>query len=160
MGVDYGHYYMTGEVKTNSRGKRKKMEKLEEKLAFSISKYMKDNFKILVWRFDVGADLKLEIGSAVKNKRLQMEKRGYPDLFIPYGNEVHHGLYIELKKSRDEVFKKNGEYRENKHLIEQMKMHETLKDLDYRVDFCWSLEMFIDILKDHIGDDFEDLKRL
>ena len=68
MGIDYNHYYTTGEIKTNGRGKRKKMDKIEEKLAISIAKFLKDYFPVLVWRFDVGADLKLEIGSAVKTR--------------------------------------------------------------------------------------------
>ena len=79
-------------------------------------------------------------------------------MFIPFANDYHNGLYIELKKSKDVIFKKNGEYRKDKHLVEQMKMHRRLENLGYRVDFCWSLEQFIEILKDHMGIEYNDLR--
>jgi len=150
MGIDFSEYYLTGNIKTNKRGKYKKSEKIEEKLAFSIAKILKFKYNHLIWRFDVGADLNLTVGSAVKNKRLQMNDRGYPDLFIAQKTNTYGGLYVELKKSREEIYRKNGDFRENKHLQEQLKMHKRLRLKGYKVVFCWSVDDFIKILDNYL----------
>lgn len=119
------------------------MNNKEENLAMLISEYLKRN-KIL-FRFDIGADLKLTIGQAKRNKRKQMHERGFPDLMLFVNGKT---IFIELKRSRDEIYKKNGEYRTNKHIQEQVAMHEKLRAEGFDVHFVWSFKQFLEILKE------------
>ena len=109
----------------------------EKEISLAIAAYLKRKYPHLLYRFDLAADLKLTMGQAVQNKRLQMQDRGYPDLFIAEPKKGFHGLYVEIKKSGDEVFKKNGGMRGNKHIMEQWSMLYRLKQKGYRVE--WGL---------------------
>lgn len=120
------------------------MRKLEETISLQVARFLKIQYPKVVYRFDVGADIKLTKGQASKFKRLQMEERGYPDLFIAKPSKGFHGLYIELKKDRSEVYKLDGTYKKkfNKktgkcHILEQHEMHERLRKDGYFV--VWGL---------------------
>lgn len=69
----------------------------EHDLYTMLADYLRYNYKDIIWRFDLAADLKLTIGQARKHKRLQ-QHRGYPDLFIAEPRGEYHGAYIELKR--------------------------------------------------------------
>lgn len=53
----------------------------EHNLYEKIARYLQLQYPDAIYRFDVGADIKLTMGQAAKHKRLHPE-RGYPDLFI------------------------------------------------------------------------------
>ena len=73
-------------------------KKIEESIALKVARFLKIQYPNINYRFDVGADINLSIGQASKFKALQMNKRGYPDLFIAKPSKGYHGLYIEVKK--------------------------------------------------------------
>lgn len=100
----------------------------EHNLYEQIARYLQLQYPNVIYRFDVGADLKLTMGQAVKHKRLHPE-RGYPDLFIAKTKEIKvktvlgsgyslveikplGGLYIEIKKDGEKLTKKmvHGEH--------------------------------------------------
>lgn len=83
-------------------------KKIEESIALKVARFLKIQYPNINYRFDVGADINLSIGQASKFKALQMNKRGYPDLFIAKPSKGYHGLYIELKKDKSEVYLKDG----------------------------------------------------
>jgi len=120
----------------------------EKQLVEQISQYLQ--YKKIIYRFDYAADVRLTIGQAVRMKKIQGEKKGFPDLYVFLkGGKT---IFFELKKSKSEVYKKNGSFKQNEHLREQLKYHKTLKDLGFDTRFIWSFEMFIDILKLYTGD--------
>jgi len=118
------------------------MIKREENLSLLIARYLK--IKKYVYRFDVGADLKLTIGQARKNKAKQMPERGFPDLMVFKNSKT---IFFELKKSKGEIYKKNGKIREGKHIQEQVRFHEKLRKEGFDVYFIWNLKMLIKILE-------------
>ena len=94
------------------------------------------------------------MGQSAKHKKLQMEQRGYPDLLILEARNGYHGLFIELKKSKSEVFLKDGTtYKKVKkpikqrgkivgyydHIQEQVKMHQMLRQKGYAVEWGFGL---------------------
>ena len=85
------------------------MKQKEFKISLDIAKYLKA--KKIMYRFDI-ADMKLTMNQAVRMKKLQMDERGYPDLFICEPVGKYHGMYIEVKKDISEVFKQNGELKQ------------------------------------------------
>ena len=139
------------------------MKKQEEKDSLSLAKYMKA--KKILYRYDVGADIRLTIGQSTKVKALQMADRGYPDLFIAEPKNNFHGLYIELKKNKSEVFLKDGvTYKKQKvaikhrgkivghydHIQEQVKMHDKLRKKGYKVEFGFGYKHCVEIIEDYL----------
>ena len=133
-----------------------KQQQKEKKLSLQIAEYLKilEKQMNLVWRFDLAADINLTMGQATQHKKLQTEQRGYCDLFIAEPKKCFHGLYIELKNSRDDVFKKDGGYKKKKinikrgklvigsydHIQEQLKMHDILRSKGYAVEFGFGFQ--------------------
>lgn len=80
----------------------------ERKLSFDIADHLHYNYTDAVFRFDVGADVKLTIGQAsIINNKLR-HRRGYHDLTILEPRGGYFGLFIELKKGISEVYTKKG----------------------------------------------------
>ena len=103
-----------------------------------LTQWIKLQYPNMIYRVDVGADQKLTIGQAKKNKSLQMSKRGYPDIFIAeprFDGTMSHGLFIELKASGTVIYKKDGNLRKNPHLEEQALMHKRLRTKNYSAEF-------------------------
>lgn len=128
------------------------MKHNESKLSEQVAEYLK--LHKIIYRFDAGADIKLTMPQAIRMKKLQMSQRGYPDLFLAEPIGKYHGLYIELKKDRSEVFKLNGEYKKKRiaikrgskvigwydHIQEQLKCQQMLRDKGYCVVFGFGLK--------------------
>lgn len=118
------------------------MKQIEARLSENISNFLQTQYPKVIFRFDI-ADLKLTKPQAIRNKKLQGTKRGYPDLFIAKPSNRYHGLYIELKKDKSEVFKKDGGYKQKwiykngvkqyDHIQEQVNMHGRLRAEGYQV---------------------------
>ena len=122
----------------------------EHNLYEQIARYLQLQYPNVIYRFDIGADLKLTMGQAVKHKRLHPE-RGYPDLFIAepknikvktaLGNDYSlvetktlGGLYLEIKKDGEKLTKKDGSLR-TPHIAEQAEMLEKLRQAGYKAEF-------------------------
>ena len=109
-----------------------------------VADYLKQAYPTLIWRFDVGADLKLTIGQAVKFKALQ-SGRGWPDLFIPEmsirkGRGFYNGMFLEIKKEGVKIFKKDGVTAIDQHTQEQMDILMKLRRQDYFATFAIGFE--------------------
>lgn len=115
----------------------------EHNLYEKIARYLQLQYPNVIYRFDVGADLKLTPGQAVKHKRLH-PTRGYPDLFIAHHGEVIwglcndrrlvYGLYLEIKKDGEKLTKKDGSWR-TPHIAEQAEVLEKLRQAGYKAEF-------------------------
>lgn len=109
----------------------------EENIYLQISKYLQLQYPNLIYHFDFGTGIKMTIGQAVKQKRMNPQ-RGYPDLFIAYPNRDYSGLFIEIKKVTP--YKKNGELKKDKHLDEQSLMLYKLNRNGYCACFAVGFE--------------------
>ena len=120
----------------------------EHNLYEQIARYFQLQYPDVIYRFDIGADLKLTMGQAAKHKRLH-PRRGYPDLFIAESSEnvnskdwnsivrewgFYFGLYIEIKKDDEKLTKKDGSWR-TPHIAEQAEMLEKLRQAGYKAEF-------------------------
>lgn len=121
----------------------------EHNLYEQIARYLQLQYPNIIYRFDVGADLKLTMGQAAKHKRLH-PTRGYPDLFIAESSTniwdspvrewgLHFGLYIEIKKDGEKLTKKDGSWR-TPHIAEQAEMLKKLRERGYKAEFGIGLE--------------------
>ena len=123
----------------------------EHNLSVMISQYMQLKHKNIIFRFDV-ADLKLTMPQAVRLKAIQGDNAGYPDMFIAFANKSFHGLYLELKHSKDEYLKKDGSLRESVHIQKQAKMHDKLIRAGYYATFAGGYKEAVEIIESYFDD--------
>lgn len=107
----------------------------ENDLQKMVADFLRYSYPDTIFRSDFGSGLKLTMGQAVANKRIQ-SSRAFPDMMIvePRGN--WHALMIELKREGATVYLKNGELSANEHIREQAEMIRRLNDLGYYATFC------------------------
>ena len=75
------------------------------------------------------------MGTAVKMKK-QRSVHTQLDMFIAEPRGGYHGLFIELKKHKDEVYsKRDGSYLNNKHIKDQRATIELLLEKGYEAVF-------------------------
>ena len=117
----------------------------EKQLHKSICKYIKLQYPNFYFLSDPSG-LKMSIGMATELKATR-SNHAQLDIVILEPNKKYKGLIIEVKKDRSQVFKKNKEFRENKHVIEQNKSIELLRSKGYYCVYVFSFydaKLFID----------------
>lgn len=76
---------------------------LQEQIAiFQWVELMKGKYPMLKYMNSSLNGVRLTIGQASLAKKSGMVK-GYPDIFLPYNNGTHNGLFIELKRIKGGV---------------------------------------------------------
>jgi hypothetical protein len=107
----------------------------ESSLHQQVVDYLKWQHPDVLWRTDFAAGIKMNIGQAVKHKRLQ-KCRAWPDIFIAKKSNGYGGLFIEIKKNYDEVYLKDGiTLRKDDHVHEQDKILNLLRQENYQASF-------------------------
>lgn len=107
-------------------------------LQVAVVDYLTKFYPDVIFRSDL-AGIKMTIGQAMKIKLIQ-KWRGWPDIII-YENAItenghfYCGLAIELKLKRNDIYKKNNELRNEKHIKEQFEMLKKLNHRNYLAVF-------------------------
>ena len=127
------------------------MRKNEENLHLKICDYLRKNYPDVLFRTDFSSGMKMSPGQAAKHKKFQ-KSRAWPDLFIAESNTLASGLFLELKAEGMKLYKRNGEIRKNKHLIEQEKMLEELSKKGYRARFAIGYDQAIFEIQEYLGE--------
>jgi hypothetical protein len=122
----------------------------EHDIYVRLADYLRYNYKDIIWRFDLAADLKLTIGQARKHKRLQ-QHRGYPDLFIAEPRGERHGLYLEIKKAGTRIYKKDGKLVADEHIREQFDVLEQLRKRGYVAEFACGFDEAKKIIDEYLA---------
>lgn len=107
--------------------KRRKTQ--EESLQIAVSNYIKMQYPNVIFTSE-SSGIRVSMGTAVKMKK-QRSNHKLPDMIILEPRGRFHGLCLELKKDRNEVFTKKGEYRENEHIQKQLETLTQLRELGY-----------------------------
>lgn len=118
----------------------------EKKLKIAIADFLKLQYPRILFRIDYDQNA-LTIGKRVEICRLKNNQSAWPDIFIAEPNQYFHGLFVEVKASKNKIYRKGGELRQDKHLQTQIACMELLRKLDYYTSFTWSLEHFQEIMK-------------
>jgi len=111
-------------------------KQLEQKLQEAICKYLDLQYPNVIYTSDLSG-IKLTIGSAVKAKKTRCKHFKIPDLLILEPNDYHKGLFFEIKKDKSEVYLKNGDMSKSKHIFEQNKTIQVLRNKGYKAMFVW-----------------------
>lgn len=119
----------------------------EQEIQVALCQYMKLKWHGVWFRCDL-AGLCLPIGQAVKVKKCTHDN-GFPDFFIPTQNETYSGLFVEIKKSHNEVYTQKGVIRDTKHIREQLQCLEYLEEQGFKAVFGLGLDHCIKIVADY-----------
>ena len=125
------------------------MNKIEERIQAQLCRWVRLQYPNIIFRSD-GGGLNLPIGLAVKFSRIQAG-RAYPDMFFPEPRGMYHGLFLEIKGTRKDLYKKSGQMRRTKHLVEQAKMLKTLAQKGYCALFGVGFEGCQDIIRKYLN---------
>ena len=122
----------------------------ESDLQVQVADYLRLRYPDVQFHSDYGSGLKLTQGQAMKQKRQNGGRRGWPDLFVAEPKNGLHGLFIELKKAGTRLKKKDGTWASS-HLEEQNEVLNKLQKKGYAAYFAVGFEEAKDIIDDYLG---------
>lgn len=132
----------------------------ELELQAQVADYLRLQYPDVIFHSDFGSGVKLTIGQAKRQKRLNGGRRSWPDMFIARAKLVQtkdglpavtHGLFIELKREGTKILRKDGRLVSDEHIREQAKMLQALEREGYRAQFAVGFEQAKQIIDDYIG---------
>ena len=122
----------------------------ESELQVAVADYLRLRYPNVLFHSDFGSGIKLTKGQAMKQKRQNGGRRGWPDMTVAQPVGKYHGLYLELKKDKTRIFKKNGEYSSD-HIAEQGCILDHLRLAGYRAEFAVGFEEAKEIIDEYLG---------
>lgn len=123
----------------------------EYHLQTQVCDYLRLQYPKVLFFSDTIASVKLTMGQAIRNKKIQKEGFKMPDLMILHPNKHgFHGLCIELKI--ESPYKQNGELYSDKHLQGQAETIKQLCELGYVAAFAWTFDMAKKNIDDYMKD--------
>lgn len=132
----------------------------ESELQVAVADYIRLRYPNVLFHSDFGSGIKLTKGQAIKQKRQNGGRRGWPDILIAEpkiraGFEdtwtyENLGLFIELKKAGTRLKKKDGTWASS-HLEEQNEVLNKLQKKGYAAYFAVGFEEAKDIIDDYLG---------
>jgi len=137
--------------------KKRKNKKLEESLQNIVCKYLDVQYPNIIYTSDMSG-IKLNLGQATTAKKQRCKRYKIPDLLILQPNNKYHALILELKKSKDEIYLKDGSLSKKKHTQEQNKTLVKLEELGYKACFSCGFEESKKIINEYLKD-YESIKR-
>jgi hypothetical protein len=120
----------------------------EYHLQVAVCNWLDLQFPQLLYMSDTVAALKLTMGQAMRNKKIQKDGFKTPDLIIFEPRGKYHGLFIELKVKSP--FKKNGELLKSEHLEGQQKTINDLIERGYYATFATGFDETIGIIENYM----------
>lgn len=126
----------------------------ESDLQVQVADYLRLQYPDVLFHSDFGSGIKLTKGQAIKQKRQNGGRRGWPDMFIAEpratkcGNKV--GLFIELKKDGTRLWKKDG-IPASDHIEEQARVLSELQMRGYEAKFAVGFEGARKIIDEYLG---------
>lgn len=135
----------------------------ELELQAQVADYIRLQYPDVIFHSDFGSGIKLTMGQAIKQKRLNGGRRSWPDMFIAEQSVRHEdvsdhaigewnyaGLFIELKREGTRIFKKDGALVADEHIREQFDMLHDLRARGYAAEFAIGFEGAKKLIDDYM----------
>lgn len=124
-----------------------------------VADYLRLRYPNVLFHSDYGSGIKLTMGQAIKQKRLNGGRRSWPDMFIAEPRTVRRdgdkysyaGLFIELKRPDVKIFKKDGGLVADVHIKEQAKMLRELEQTGYMACFACGFDEAKKIIDEYLA---------
>lgn len=128
------------------------LKKTEAQEHSMLCQWLKIKYPKCIFNTDMSG-IKLSIGVAIKASTLRSHN-GFPDLFIiePRNKNgiIFSGLFIELKRTGEKLFKKDGVTPINEHVAEQMFMQTKLRSRGFKCEFAIGFLQAQNIINDYL----------
>lgn len=124
-------------------------QKQEERLQTAVANYIKMQYPNVIFTSE-SSGIRVSMGVAVQMKR-QRSKHKLPDLIILEPKGKFHGLCIELKKNRKEIYLKDGSLSSKKHVQEQKKTLDLLNEKGYKAVFSCGFDETQKIIDEYMS---------
>lgn len=112
-----------------------KTEDDEQAALFQYALYQKEIEWTLLFAIPNGGYRKIKTGIQLKRTGL---KPGIPDIFLPVGRGIYHGLFIEMKSEKGTVRKNQKEW------------HDALRTQGYKVEVCRGCDQAIKEIQEYL----------
>lgn len=149
----------------------------ESELQVKVAEYLVENYPDVLFHSDFGSGIKITKGQAMKQKRQNGGRRGWPDMIIAKSKvitlvkrsdeeggstiQIKFGLFLELKKDGETLYpgpraKKrfksidSKEYK-NEHLMEQADVLFKLRKAGYAAEFAVGFAETKRIIDEYLG---------
>lgn len=131
----------------------------EAELQIQVADYLRIQYPDVIFHSDFGSGVSLTQWQAARQKRQNGGQRAWPDMFIaePRPRCIDggwkyewHGLFIELKREKTRIWKKNGEFASD-HIREQYMMLERLRERGYQAKFAVGFDEAKQIIDEYLG---------
>ncbi len=126
----------------------------EKELHIQICDYLRLQYPLVRFSSNFGSGMKMTMGQASIQKR-QQSHRGYPDLFIIAPSKQYSGLFIEIKKEGEKIFKKDGKTYKSEHLESQAEYIDYLNENGFYATFGIGFDEIRKIIDDYFGNSTE-----
>ena len=146
----------------------------ESELQVAVADYMRLRYPNVLFHSDFGSGIKLTKGQAMKQKRQNGGRRGWPDMFIAEPRVIgkrldngdiytglYSGLFIELKKDGEKLLAGNraknrflsidGKEYKTEHLKEQADVIYELNRRGYIASFAVGFDEAKKLIDDYLG---------
>lgn len=136
----------------------------ESDLQVMVADYLRIRYPKVLFHSDFGSGIKLTQGQAMKQKRQNGGRRGWPDMFIAeprgYLGELMPdsasgqiecaGMFLELKVAGTRIFKKDGSPA-TPHIAEQLEVLRALSARGYHTAMVRGFDEAKKIIDDYLG---------
>lgn len=121
----------------------------EEKLQMAVCRYLDFKHPNVIYFCDMSG-VKAKKAQAGKSKMMRSKKYKVLDLLILHPRNGYHGLAIEIKASKDNLYqKRNGEYLNNEHIKGQLQTILELKRIGYYSCFACGIDECLKVIDDY-----------
>ncbi len=121
----------------------------EAELQTQVADYLRLQYPDVLFHSDFGSGVKLTPGQAARQKRQNGERFVESDQDGLMG-ENYFGLFLELKKEGTRLKKKNGDWA-TKHIAEQAKVLEDLRERGYCTGFIVGFDEAKKVIDEYLG---------
>ena len=123
-----------------------------------VADYIRLRYPSVIFHSDFGSGIKLTMGQAIKQKRLNGGRRSWPDMFLAEPDigktdgfkKIWFGLFIELKREGTRIFKKDGKLVADEHIREQFDMLHDLRQRGYAAEFACGFDDARKLIDDYM----------
>lgn len=131
----------------------------ELELQAQVADYIRLQYPSVIFHSDFGSGIKLTMGQAIKQKRLNGGRRSWPDMFLAETVIVERkdgiyeglsGLFVELKRESTRIFKKDGKLVADEHIREQFDMLHDLRARGYAAEFACGFDEAKKLIDDYM----------
>lgn len=120
----------------------------EKSLQRGVCDYLRYQYPKILFNSDMSG-IRLTIGQAVQAKSLRSND-GFPDIMIYEPKEGYHGLFIELKREGERIFKKDGTPA-TPHITEQEYCLNLLRVRNYKAEFAIGFNKAKELIDDYLS---------